>query len=1297
MNRMNAFNDDHQDSGIPFFGRNGTALSHEERANIARKRGVCLKCGRKTHHVKVLSRTPLTNDDIYQGTCIRCYPQAVPTSVREEWSARNPPASAGPGNRFRTVAHVARMAAHNNAHRGSPVPQQTIITAEVAPAASRQTGQLQRVGSSNKEKTFPRLETLNQSEHLPRHPVPQRATSDLPARPAKAPLQTHHAVSTGQLPNSISPQGIDSDEYKSGTDADSWTLLQEIKSNRDNPDILRMKIHGFRNLADDQAGAMYELKDVMDKWRNDRRLMMVAFGAIWGICSRDDDKKQESVTTGCLDSVLDALHNGTTKDDAEVTHWAMGTLACLAELDDNKQYIADKGGFEIVLNSLSKHSSHPTVFEWATRFLFTMIYSWDDNTSERDFERDMLAIEKADGALHIVAAAKKHLTEPVAQWWAFKLLFRLHDRSDQSVADRFAASIIAEDFPSHCIKVLKARSTTPLLFIHACEMLSMLLAQATDSNTQQNTTECISIAMSMMDDHPSNLELYESCAKLLASVALGNSQAKRQISEGNVARALLQNMIKSPDNVELVRNGFHFLNILSSDETSFDFALMDQIKEAIETCVASNPSDQQCNASICGLIANVSTVAHGKVDFIPMDVLLQFSSSCLEGETGIEVGRALTAVCSKFPDVTSRFVDSGICDRLLEGLCDSKVEVQNPSARCLAGLAAQSDVAKTKVVDSGGLGTASAALLTTSSESLTESLFVFISILTVHKSSKVLQLPNEIVQAVLHGMRTFPNLNKQSCTAIRNIMLLSVRGFSGLNTDGLVDSLCGIIDESTNNEEVVEACGALWAFASKQSNQNTSVLNQLFRSILGLFEKHKGEGGTQFNGPILSEAAGALASILHLVRESPIHIQDNDVDLIIAILDIAIECDVNNIVLMDLLMDSIITLCFLSKDALLQFGVIVVVIDCMVEHETSEIIQQKGCAVLALLASTENLQVNLSIAETDGIDMIVSALANFSTNQSIQTDACRSLSHLSIDHESRMLISSQGGLILLVNAMRQFRDDLDLLEAACAALLNLSSDAEEQVIAGSNVIESVIGIMRYQLNSPRLQEKCLGVLQNISMRSRDSKRRIADHGGVSAVTFAMKEFLGSPTVLERAFTTLWSLAVLEQNQHQIADEGGISLVINGMMANITYMQVQKQACGCLCTLSSDSRNKTLIRDLGGVDAIVYAMWSHYNSDALLIEACRALSSLAVNVQTNEVMIASEGEIRAIMSALRRFPQSERLQEHGCVALRNFLLSADNAVIVRSEATELEELVSAAAQRFPERCGERARQVLASIR
>mmetsp|Transcript_62880 Transcript_62880/g.94923 ORF Transcript_62880/g.94923 Transcript_62880/m.94923 type:complete len:1297 (-) Transcript_62880:36-3926(-) len=1296
MMHHSPFNDE---SGIPMFGRNGTALSSEERAAIAKRRGLCVRCGTQTHQVKLLGRNPITNVDVYQGICIRCNSDAVPSNILSEWQARNATtAPVGPVSgvgRFRAAGHGIRYAnqasrggshghpSHSgHSHRVAPPPPAGMMNSEVTP------NPLQRKSSHGPP---------DSSRGAPHHDNNIGSRSDHGGRSNRTFPSRAGSHVAGLHPSTSGPQhGIDSEDYKTNGDLDSWSLLKDIKDNRDKPDVLKSKLHGFRNLADDQAGALYEIKDIMDLHRSNSRFMMVSMGAVWSVSSKDDDKKQEATETGCLDVILDSLRNGTTKDDPETVYWALGTLASLANLGDNKMAIADKGGIEIIVEALKTHHTNATVFEWACRALLALVVSPGGSES---IERNVVTLDEVSGLRAVINAMNKHIPESVAEYWALNLLFRLLDRPDPAMIDKASKAMLDDDLASICIKILKARTTTSQLFDEAAEMLCFLLSSPSATPSQRSAAvDCLPTAMRLMQDQQSNSAVQESCAHLLAMISRGNHQAKRQVSEGGCLRSILGSITSNPSELGVARAGMGLLWVLSSDETSFDFSLLPQIKAATENAFAIHPGDEDLNVAICGAVGNISSVAKGRGDSMPVDVVLRIMSSASTPAAGQQAGLALSAICSNFPDVADRLVEGGVCDQLLGGLYDTNVDVQSSSSAALAAIAAKSDIAKNKIFEAGGLSTASACLLTTASIVLAENLMTLICSLVTGGSKKIMQLPNELVQSIVHSIRTFPSLTKTGFTTIRNALLVAVPGFSSIIVDGLAETITGTLDDvAAQDDLVIEACGALWSWTAKLPMPNTNVTTQLLRSILGLCARHKGDGGGPMNSAILTEASGALSSIMHCVRENPVHIPDNDIDLIISVLDLVIEFDVDNVVLMERMLDSVQTLCFLVKEILIQFGVIVVVIDCMVEHEGNEVIQQKGCAILALLASTENLQVNLSIAETDGIDMIVSALAGFTENICIQTDACRALSHLSIDHESRMLISSQGGLILLVNAMTRYKDDVDLLEAACSALLNLSSDAEEQVLASSNVVETVILIMRHQITCARLQEKTLGVLQNISMRSRDAKKSIADVGGISAVTFAIKEFMGSPGVLERAFTTLWSLAVLEDNQILIANEGGISLVVNGMMANITYEKVQKQACGCLCTLSSNSRNKTLIRDLGGVDSIVYAMWAHYNSDALLIEACRGLSSLAVNVQTNEVMIATDGEISAIMSAMKRFPHSEKLQEHACVALRNFLLSADNAALVRHQADELERLMNAASSRFPDRCAERARQVLASIR
>ena len=78
------------------------------------------------------------------------------------------------------------------------------------------------------------------------------------------------------------------------------------------------------------------------------------------------------------------------------------------------------------------------------------------------------------------------------------------------------------------------------------------------------------------------------------------------------------------------------------------------------------------------------------------------------------------------------------------------------------------------------------------------------------------------------------------------------------------------------------------------------------------------------------------------------------------------------------------------------------------------------------------------------------------------------------------------------------------------------------------------------------------------------------------------------------------------------------------------------------------------------------------------------------------MIATDGEINAIISAMRLFPESHELQEHACVALRNFIFSEENADLIRSNGSELRHLMTHAAARFPEKCSELNKQVIDSL-
>eukprot|EP00934_Nitzschia_sp_Nitz4_P008213 Nitzschia sp. Nitz4//scaffold1_size375055//185340//189218//NITZ4_000274-RA/size375055-processed-gene-0.362-mRNA-1//1//CDS//3329541039//8203//frame0 len=1291
MMHPNPFSDDLQESGIPMFGKNGTALSQEERASIAKRRGLCLKCGTKTHQVKVLSRQALTNDDVYQGTCIKCNGSSVPANILQAWQARNDRhASSTPVGRFKGVAQTIRyqrsaVAAMQQTRRS---PSTTVSTHSAPDSRSllQRKDSGQPMSSPSLTPSFNR-KTISAGASLNVAP-PYRNIS------ASSTGSSSH-LSTGDVGSQRSMQsltGLDGEDFKVGAGGDPSHLMQELREHRTSPDHLHSTLHAIRNTGCDEPGFMHELKEIMEIHKADIIVWTLSIGAVWSVASKSPRAKAEAADAGCLPLVLDFLSNDKVKDDANSVYWALGALTSLAELDENKSWMIERGALSSAVDALRRHESDWRVCEWACRALDQIL---PGPSSPPDIlAKATAAVEGAHCIPTVAAALRTHVGESVFQVWASKVLLAIQRLYPESSIEGVAQFLHAEDIVSTFSKVIQSRSVPANVVAQHLETMEMPLIYCATDAVRQQAGECIPVIFRFITERPTDIQLHVSVARFLSVLASGDNQVKRKIADHNGVRLMVKSMMEASNNLELQRSVASLLWMLSGDSSSFDSSMLEEISTAIASASRHNSDDEVLNLAICGYVTNASALALGQSDFVPVDTVMQIFGWS-SGNVRVQATWALRVLYAEFPDSLERMDPASLSMGLLEGLRDSDECMQSASCAALVEVLSKSEPARNLARDSGAVATVCTALSACASEQYAVDLLRLLSVSLCDSSSSISDIPDSIMEVLVQKSMEIPRAATASCEAIQNILLAVPKGSKKIRCGGLAEHLCGLLNAKTSDSLAIAACGAIWALCVQQPPESVEVTSQIFGTVLGLCAAHRGEG-SEYNGPIVTEGAGALAAVMHCLQDYSISLPEDDIDLIISILDICIEYDEKNYVVFDRFLDVVLSLCFMAKEVLIQFGVIVVVIDCMVESEGNLDIQQKGCAILAMLASTENLQVNLTIAETDGIDMIISALAGFTENEQIQTDSCRALSHLSIDHESRMLISSQGGLMLLVNAMNKYPENVDLLEAASAALLNLTADVEDSVLLSANVVETIVTTMKKHSQSARIQEKSLGVLQNVSMRSKDAKKQISEAGGIEAVTTAIREFMGSPAVLERAFTTTWSLAVLDENQVLFAGDGGVSLVVNGMMANITSEKVQKQACGCLCTLSSNSDNKTLIRDVGGVDAIVYAMWAHYKSDSLLVEACRALSSLAVNIQTNEVMIVSEGEVSAIMSAMRRFPHSEKLQENACVVLRNFLLSADNATIIRRESAELQTLLNHASTRFPATCGDRATQILASI-
>ena len=248
----------------------------------------------------------------------------------------------------------------------------------------------------------------------------------------------------------------------------------------------------------------------------------------------------------------------------------------------------------------------------------------------------------------------------------------------------------------------------------------------TPTDSRHVVVESIPTVMLVMSDNASKIELLGSCARLLSALARDNAHVKRQVSDGSCMRVLVQAMKNNTGDVEFLEAVTTLLWSLSTDG-SFDFSLLGEAKAAVEDAANSNPDATGLCKAICGFVSNITFIAEGDSRNIPVEAVLKICSNASDPSISQLATTTLSAVCSKFPETSDIIVESGLCDRLLEGLCDSNVDVQCSSSSALASLVSESVAAKNSVVESGGLATASAALLITESDLLADSLLRLMS------------------------------------------------------------------------------------------------------------------------------------------------------------------------------------------------------------------------------------------------------------------------------------------------------------------------------------------------------------------------------------------------------------------------------------------------------------------------------------------------------------------------------------------------------------------------------------------
>lgn len=374
-------------------------------------------------------------------------------------------------------------------------------------------------------------------------------------------------------------------------------------------------------------------------------------------------------------------------------------------------------------------------------------------------------------------------------------------------------------------------------------------------------------------------------------------------------------------------------------------------------------------------------------------------------------------------------------------------------------------------------------------------------------------------------------------------------------------------------------------------------------------------------------------------------------------------------------------------------GALEATVVAMRTHPHNQDLQVFGCRAIWNLSATPQNQ--LKLVSVGALDVILAAMTGFSDDAEVQEKALAALSNLGAAERNQDRLIERDVVEKIVEAMNYHSEDSHVQAKACAAITNFASydSPLKRKIMESGGGGAVVIAMIMHPEDVDLQEKALRALRNICANCDENKVEVASVGGIDAVISAMQVHRDEPGVQEAGAWTLSNLAVNPDNKAVIGDSGGIDVIIRAMWVHSEHVSVQEWCCRALWTLSVDAQNRQVMMEVGGISAVVNCMQAHADAATVQEKGCGVLSNLSATDEASKIRIVEEEALDAIVMAMVLHSDNGAVQDRACSVLKRLAIEPN---LKPMQAANVAELVKQALVNFPDRCGDKAKQILSLL-
>jgi len=377
-------------------------------------------------------------------------------------------------------------------------------------------------------------------------------------------------------------------------------------------------------------------------------------------------------------------------------------------------------------------------------------------------------------------------------------------------------------------------------------------------------------------------------------------------------------------------------------------------------------------------------------------------------------------------------------------------------------------------------------------------------------------------------------------------------------------------------------------------------------------------------------------------------------------------------------------------DDIYSIGGLETTVIAMRTHPHNLELQVNGCLAIWNLSATQRNQIKL--VSCGALDAILTAMNNFPDEAELQEKALAALSNLGAAERNQDQIIERDVVGKIVETMSRHSENCNIQAKACVAITNLASYESpiKQKIMESGGSGAIVISMAMHQEDVDLQEKALRALRNICANSDENKVEVANVGGIDTVISAMQVHRDEPGVQEAGAWTLSNLAVNPDNKAVIGDSGGVDVVIRAMWVHSDHVGVQEWCCRALWTLSVNAQNREIMIEVGGISAIINCMQAHTDAATVQEKGCGVLNNLAATDDACKIRIVEEEALDAIVMAMVLHSDNCGVQDRACSVLKRLAIAPN---LNPMQAANVAELVRQAGHQFPERCGDKAKQIL----